>query len=271
MNLDALPLEAIELPRVPGSGADGCKGGWCRVCWQPQFGLHMSLHPSMDSLVQQQAKAEGLLLVDMPMGLPYTERPFRACDQQARRLLPGRGATVFSPPCREALTAENYPRACAVNKHLLGRKISIQAYNIMPKILECDTLLRRHPGIHEWLLEAHPELAFAALAGTPLPSGKRTAQGQELRLSLLERVMPQTRDFVATSMRQHPRSRLALDDLLDATALAWAAALGLERLDRLPQGAEEYDQCGLPMRIMLPAPPDRTQSSRALANSASTA
>ncbi len=65
-----------------------------------------------------------------------------------------------------------------------GKSLSIQAYNLIPKIAEVDSLLvseerRRH------IVEAHPELAFMRLYGSPLPHPKKSTAGAKLRTELL--------------------------------------------------------------------------------------
>jgi predicted RNase H-like nuclease len=63
--------------------------------------------------------------------------------------------------------------------------------------------------------EVHPECSFAAMAGTPLASRKKTEAGQDERRTLL----------AATGILvPHDRGRGGqVDDVLDAAAVAWTA------------------------------------------------
>src|SRR4051812_973534 len=63
----------------------------------------------------------------------------RACDIEARRCLgKGQGSRVFPTPTRPALTGSSYVECCTLNAVACGRKISKQAFGILPKILEVD-------------------------------------------------------------------------------------------------------------------------------------
>jgi predicted RNase H-like nuclease len=111
-----------------------------------------------------------------------------------------------------------------------------------------DAVLRRHPSLVPRFQEVHPELAFLDWnGGCPLPHGKRSREGRAERLALCEGLFP----GVWASVRHGlPRAEVGDDDILDALALLRSAA----RLARgealvLPQGGQEWDRCGLPMRI----------------------
>lgn len=60
----------------------------------------------------------------------------------------------------------------------------------------------------------HPELAFAAMAGTPLPYSKHTTAGRELRRELLAGA------GIAMPASVAP---VPVTDVLDAAAVAWSA------------------------------------------------
>ncbi len=61
--------------------------------------------------------------------------------------------------------------------------------------------------------QVHPELAFGAMAGTPLVHSKHTAAGRELRRQLLE--------LAGIVLPRVPRAPVT--DTLDAAAVAWSA------------------------------------------------
>lgn len=184
----------------------------------------------------------------MPIGLA-DDGP-RACDLEARRRLGRpRASSVFPAPCRAALAMATYRRACAASRRALGVALSLECFNILPKIRELDGLMTASR--QEFVREVHPELVFAFLAGRGrgLVEPKRTAAGERLRRRLLRRVAPPF-DPAAVRARLGP-SRVARDDVIDAVACLVAAA----RISRgearvLPSGAVPRDARGLRMEIV---------------------
>lgn len=191
------------------------------------------------------AERPAVIAVDMPIGLPDSPTPGgRACDRAARRLLGRRGSSVFSPPVRAALAAENYRQAIALN----GKGLSRQAFNLLPKLREVDGLVT--PDLQDAVVEAHPELAFMALAGHPLRCGKKTPEGRAERERLLGAALgPLLPDFAGERCRLG-RPNLLIDDVLDACALALTARRILtDAALRLPGPELERDAGGLRMEI----------------------
>ena len=232
------------------AGVDGCRRGWLVVLagfgpdgTRPVRGHVCLLATFAEVLALQPAPAA--IAVDMPIGLLERAAPGgRDCDRAARALLGrARASSVFSPPARPALVNESYADAMARN----GGGMSRQAYNILPRIREVDaamTVLAQ-----QRVFEAHPELVFARLAGKPLPHSKRSAAGVQVRLHCLRRAwgraLPDT-EQVRTDLG---RARVALDDVLDACALA-CAAHAIHRGDghRVPD-TPPHDARGLRMEI----------------------
>lgn len=96
---------------------------------------------------------------------------------------------MFSPPCRAALQADSYKQCCSINYKITGKKISQQAWGIVPKIKEVDDAIT--PECQSWAFEVHPEVSFWALAGQrPMVYGKKKAFGVNERLDLLRQVFP---------------------------------------------------------------------------------
>ncbi|HSF18800.1 MAG TPA: DUF429 domain-containing protein, partial [Vicinamibacteria bacterium] len=97
--------------------------------------------------------------------------------------------------------------------------ISRQCYGILPKIKEVDSLMT--PSLQERVLEVHPELAFYELNhAEPLAARKKSRDGLELRLGLLERAWEcKLKEMVEA----HRRSTVARDDIVDAMAACWTA------------------------------------------------
>lgn len=234
------------------AGIDGCRGGWAVAMWSDRAGWEQPVICS--SLVQAlscTAPAK-LTLVDIPLGLD-DRRHFRACDLAARELLGARRSSIFPVPVRAAVHAPDYATASALNCAVTGRRLSLQSWNICPKIAEADLVLRSQPSLQQHLHESHPELCFVALNGwQPLSAGKKTPEGRAERLALLERLTPG-----ATLPSGLPRSQAAPDDLVDAMGLAVSASLAAAHgLPTLP-APPEFDAFGLRMAITLPYPPGR--------------
>ena len=118
--------------------------------------------------------------IDMPLGL--LESGWREADRAARKLLGPRRSSVFAIPPRDVWAQASYPAANQRCRELTGQGMPIQAWGLRAKLLEADQyrVTCGHP-----LYEVHPELAFGAMAGTPLVHSKHTAAGRELRRQLL--------------------------------------------------------------------------------------
>ena len=139
------------------------------------------------------------------------------------------------------LGSADHAEALRRSRAIDGRGISIQAFNLLPKIAEVDAAI--DPELTAAVVEAHPESAFAELAGAPLPSTKRTADGRATRLALLSGPFPDSDDALTARARG-----AAADDVLDAAAAAWSArrwAAGTA----LVLGDGSLDVRGLPMRV----------------------
>ena len=149
--------------------------------------------------------------LDSPIGLPDSTP--RQADALARTELTGRASTVFTTLTRSAYLADTRVEADAVNRRLSGQGVGAQAFALKAKILEVDAWLRTRPTVE--VIEVHPEVSFAAMAGAPLPS-KRSEGGRAQRLATL-----------AASGIARPSvlkgSGYAPDDVLDACAVAWSA------------------------------------------------
>ncbi|MGH7254449.1 MAG: DUF429 domain-containing protein, partial [Nitrospirales bacterium] len=186
-----------------------------------------------------------VIAVDVPVGLLDRPQPGgRLCDREARRLLGWRASSVFSPPCRTVLRANRY-------EEVRGSGLTVQAFGILPKIREVDRVMT--PGRQDWVFEAHPELAFAAMAGRPMRWNKKTYEGRRERLRVLDRTLPDALGIPQEQLRQglsvYPRRLVAVDDVIDAYALLWAAyRIAAGRAVRLPW-SPRADRRGLRMEI----------------------
>jgi predicted RNase H-like nuclease len=176
------------------------------------------------------------IAVDMPIGLP--ERGARACDVEARRQLGPRRSSVFPAPPRTLLHERDYGVALRTKRAIDGVGLSKQAFNLLPKIAEVDAAMT--PVRQAAVVECHPELAFARLAGGPLEWSKRAPEGALVRRELVEEVFG--------SLPSGIPHGAAGDDVLDAVALVVAARrLATGTAERL--GDRTRDSRGLVMEI----------------------
>ena len=119
--------------------------------------------------------------IDIPVGLPLCGP--RAADVEARRLLGPRRNSVFPAPARRVLGARTYEEACARSRAASGKAISRQLFNILPKILEADTV--QSPSRQDRLVEMCPELSLTFISGAPMARPKSTAEGRVERMEAL--------------------------------------------------------------------------------------
>ena len=196
------------------AGIDGCKGGWvvARAIAQPRLAVAVARVERLRDVVGSPELAA--VAVDIPIGLSGMEP--RACDREARRLLGPRRSSVFPAPLRSVLDASTWEEANARSRAASGRGMSRQAFGILDKVREADAVVT--PDLQMRVVEAHPELAFALLAGAPMRHHKSTAAGREERLTALAAVVANIEDISAV----RPGGARA-DDVLDAVVLAWTA------------------------------------------------
>lgn len=261
-------------------GVDGCRSGWVVACqaiesgmpflvtteaenqneqklWRPDThpatgsrkqATDKSLRPPIEVLVLPSVLAvtkfagpDACYAWDIPIGLPPAGP--RECDRLVRRALgPGRGSSVFPAPIRPQLAAATHADACEIGQQADGRKISVQGWNLVPKIRELDTLLQQQPGLRLQVHEVHPELTFQTINhDTRLAGGKKSADGAADRARLLVQEFPglDLEDLLA----RYPRSACQPDDLLDALACLWTAgriAAGYATVRPSPAPVDEF-------------------------------
>jgi predicted RNase H-like nuclease len=226
------------------AGVDGARGGWVAVIAEAD-GRPRELR-FVEKLADLVAGGDlALVAVDMPMGFLDEAVPGgRDCERAARAALPGKTSSVFSAPCRAALAAKDYPTALKRNRRANGVGLSKQAFHLLPKMRELDRLLRSRPRCR--IVEAHPELGFARLAGAPVLEPKRTKAGREKRLALLA---ANGMKDVADWLDLLPRRLVAPDDVIDAACVCLAALRVAEGTgERLPAKAKR-DRFGIEMAI----------------------
>ena len=196
------------------AGVDGYRRGWV-VVTAPLTGGPSTVEcvARLERLIERvragDIRAAG---IDMPIGLPSFTR--RASDGQLRVHLGARRSSIFPTPPRAVLDAVDYSDALARARDATGVGLSKQAWNLVPKIRELDTLMSSD--LQPRVSEAHPESSFAELAGKSLATRKSTREGREERTQLLLPSFPDVAEHVA-----HHKSIAA--DVLDAYAAAWTA------------------------------------------------
>ena len=187
----------------PLAGVDGCRAGWIAV-----HEGHAEVHRDFAAVLAT-LPDDAVIAVDIPIGLVDEHVPGgREVDRAARTELGPKRSSVFSAPPRCALAARTLPDA-----RRRGARLTLQTLNLLPRIEDVDRVMT--PELQSRVFEVHPELSFAAMAGgPPVLRPKRSAAGTKERRALLERAGVLVPDRPAGA---------AVDDLLDACALAWSA------------------------------------------------
>lgn len=225
-------------------GVDGCPVGWVAVVAHGSSVTRL-VALSIAELIER-LPSDALVAIDIPIGL--TDIGPRPCDVPARRLLgPGRASSVFPAPIRPVLQARSYLEACAIRERIEGKRMSHQAFAIVPKIREVDALLQDRPELRTRVKEIHPEVCFALWnGGRAIASSKKRPEGKAARELLIEVWRPGVDAQLASRWSS---SQVGRDDLNDAFAALWTA----ERIVagtamRIPE-VVEVDATGLPMEM----------------------
>ena len=232
----------VLAPPAPVLGVDACPAGWVGVVIDPQRRASVFVAPDITGLVDlvRERHDVPVVAVDIPIGLP--DAGGRQADAEARRALVGKASSVFSTPVRAAVEAATYEEARAANLAATdGRtSVSAQAYALREKVLQVDAWVRGRPGAR--VIEVHPEVSFARMAGAPLLARKKDADGVRARREALA-----AHGIVAPAWFRG--AGFGEDDLLDACAVAWTAvrhALGVS--ESYPEVPEVFSD-GIPAAI----------------------
>lgn len=204
-------------PERPVLGVDACPAGWVGVLLGPDGRPTVHVAASIAELVAlvRERAEPAVVAIDIPIGLP--DSGGRRADADARRELVGKGSSVFPTLTRAAYEAETYELARAANLAATDgvSSASAQAYALGAKVLEVDAWLRSGPGTT--VIEVHPELSFARMAGAPVLARKKDPEGVLARREAL-------RAHGLTAPAWFRGAGFGEDDLLDACAAAWSAA-----------------------------------------------
>jgi predicted RNase H-like nuclease len=214
-------------------GVDGARGGWVAVMVDTEDSAGEDVTwLRFTTIAQALALDVDAVAIDMPIGLPRVGR--RSCDLLAKRVLGRAHPRVFLAPPRDVLAATSYDDAGARHRaYTDGRGLSVQTWHIIDKIREVDAVAD-----DPRLLEVHPELSFARLAGEVLAS-KHGPNGRTVRLRALARRWSGLRDV--------PPGH----DGLDALAAAWSGERWLRGDAESLPGVAPRDDLGRPMRIVV--------------------
>lgn len=191
-------------------GVDACPAGWVGVVWDGNL-TNAYCSSDIGTLVAAAGPVE-VVGIDIPIGLPDVGR--RTADVLAREVLGPRRSSVFMTPVRAALLASDHGTAVTVNRDRAGEGVSIQAYGLRGKVFEVDAWVR---GSGARVVEVHPEVSFARMAGGTLLTRKVTWDGARRRQALLVAQGLDLRDIDLGG------AAAGVDDVLDAGAAAWSA------------------------------------------------
>lgn len=228
-------------------GVDGCRAGWLLLVEDTENGKSISatVLPTSESLFKCIADLK-VVTIDIPIGL--TEREPRTCDTTARQLLGPRASSVFPAPVRAALAAGDYLDACRLSGAACGKRLSQQAFAILPRIRDVDVLLRQMQAPQSRIREVHPEVCFYFLAqGRPMRFAKKEKEGLEERLALLKPHFPGAFEHIRSGFS---RRDVADDDIADALVALWTARRVLRGEARQVPDSPPKDIHGLTMEMV---------------------
>ena len=190
-------------------GADVVSGAWVAVRWDPT-GIVVSRHAALAEVVEHNDDAS-TFAVDIPIVL--TDDPPRAADTAAREALGPRRSSVFDALPIQLLDIEDYQEALSLSRELFGRGISKQSFHLRNRIIDA----RQVASEDDRIIETHPEVAFAAMTGAPMPWAKRTWNGHAARRAALNAAGVDLPEYLEEA------GSVPVDDVLDAAAAAWSA------------------------------------------------
>lgn len=195
-------------------GVDACRAGWVGIATDDTTvrGYAAAEIASLLERAERDGKLD-VIGIDIPIGLP--DRGRRRADLLAKKSIGRLSSSVFTTPVRDAVLAPDHATAVLVNRDRAGEGVSAQAYALRTKLLAVDAWVRRDD---HTVIEVHPEVSFAQLAGEPLRLRKKTWAGVERRRQLLT-----SAGIRLTGELGLGGVDVGVDDVLDAAAAAWTA------------------------------------------------
>lgn len=225
------------------AGIDGCKAGWILITFDEGEEKYEVLRNR--EALKEAFETYDRIFIDMPIGLE-DENYTRKADEMLRKKV-GReyASSVFSPPIRPALMAPSYVEANMISHEYTEKKLTLQAWNITPKIQMVDELLRADESLKDNVLESHPELLFQTLNGGMIYQKKNLKKGIKHRLEIIKAREPIADDFFRDIKEDFRRNEVEEDDIVDAMVLAYSAKVSVEKgIKTLPEEFE-YDSEGM--------------------------
>lgn len=193
-------------------GVDAGGGGWVAASLHLDgSAVQSSFHVSVADVVAAYPDA-ARWAIDIPLGLVATG--YRRAEVAAKKLLGARSATLFLTPPAAALDELEHARAIVVARELEGPAPSAQLWGMRHRMREARTVWLADPTP---MVEAHPELSFAAMNGGAPLARKTSWAGVQHRIELLQQ------HGIALPPPMAGGERVAADDVLDALAVAWTA------------------------------------------------
>ncbi len=228
------------------AGIDGCKAGWLLTTFDEKPSYHVL---RTNDELKEALIGYDVIFIDMPIGLE-DETYTRECDKQLRtKLGPDYSSSVFSPPIRPALHAPSYVEANMQSYEYTEKKLTVQSWNITPKIRVLDDFLTDHEELRDKVFESHPELLFMNLNGGMIYQKKNTKKGLRHRLDLISNIEPIAADFFREIKEEFRRNEVEEDDIVDSMALALAAKTSKEKKIKTLPEKPPLDTKGLKMAI----------------------
>jgi predicted RNase H-like nuclease len=146
----------------------------------------------------------------------------------------------------------SHAQVSATAKARFGHGISIQTWHILAKVAETDAALAEiGPDRRVRVVEVHPECSFQTMAATAeaaAPADQRRFDSKKSARGAGQRLAALSVWFDLPELARAP-ARAAVDDVLDAAAVAWSTrrrALGQAELMPAPA---QFDERGLAMQI----------------------
>ena len=223
------------------AGIDGCKAGWILITFDQGEEAYQILRT--DDELKEAFKNYDRILVDMPIGLE-DENYHRECDTLLRKELGSEySSSVFTPPIRPALHAPTYVEANMISYDFTEKKLSLQAWNITPKIRLIDRLLSEDTALRNRVYESHPELLYQKLNGGMIYQKKNLKKGIKHRLELIKAEENVADEFFREIKEEYRRNEVGEDDIVDAMILAYyakkSAESGLKTIPAEPETDSE--------------------------------
>jgi predicted RNase H-like nuclease len=214
-------------------GVDGCPDGWVAAAADLDDGqLEFRVFARFSDLVEHYEDA-GAIGIDVPIGLLTCYS--RSADLRARKLMPGKGSSVFPAPHPDIIHEHTHEAASTRSKEVHKKGVSQQGFAILPKIAEVNEFLTQE--LQRRIFEVHPEVSFTELnGGDPVRSRKSRTAGFDARRELLVKRSGFT--SIPTKLEASKVGnglKVHADDTLDAIVAAWTARRFVEGIaKRIP-------------------------------------